>query len=151
MTKGDLWAGLILAGLGIFIIQQAIALDYFSEYGLGPGFLPLWLGIGILALASLLVAMRVFRGWETVENEGGSWAGTGRALATWSGLMVAIALLNVLGFIVSFVFLTLLLVLVMERRSLLTTMAVAVGGALGFYFVFAAILGVPLPRGPWGF
>ncbi|MBI2986822.1 MAG: tripartite tricarboxylate transporter TctB family protein [Deltaproteobacteria bacterium] len=151
MTKGDVWAGLILAGLAIFIIQQALVLDYFSEYGLGPGFLPLWLGIVIFTLSLALIGIRILGRPEAFENEGGTSAGTGRALATWGGLMLAIALLNVLGFITSFVLLTFLLVLVMDRRSPSTSMVVAVGGALGFYLVFSAILGVPLPQGPWGF
>jgi len=151
VTKGDVWAGLTLAGLGIFIIQQALVLDYFSEYGLGPGFLPLWLGIVIFTLSLTLIGIRLLGRPEALENKGGTSAGTGRALATWGGLMVAIALLSALGFVVSFALLTFLLVLVMERRSPLTSTAVAVGGALGFYLVFSAILGVPLPQGPWGF
>lgn len=150
MKKADVLAGLCLIGLGIFIIQQALQLDYINEYGPGPGFLPLWLGIGFLALASSLVVMTILRPMSPAVG-GGSWKKTTRALTTWGGLMAMTALLSRLGFILSFTLLTLFLVLVMDRRSPFTALAVGVGSAFGFYLIFAVALGLSLPPGPWGF
>ena len=150
MKKGDILAGLLLIGLGILIIQQALQLDYINEFGPGPGFLPLWLGIGFLALASSLIVMTILLPTSPAVGEG-SWKEVARALATWGGLMVMTALLSWLGFILSFTLLTLFLVLVMDRRPLGTALAVAVGSAFGFYLIFAVALGLPLPLGPWGF
>lgn len=150
MKRADVLAGLCLIGLGIFIIQQALQLDYINEYGPGPGFLPLWLGIGFLALTSPLVVMTILRPMSHAAEEE-SWEEMGRAAATWGGLMVATALLNRLGFILSFTLFTLFLVLVMDRRPLFTAVTVAVGSAFGFYLIFAVALGVSLPVGPWGF
>ena len=39
--KGDFWAGLALAALGIFIVTQAWGWSYMTEEGPGPGFFPL--------------------------------------------------------------------------------------------------------------
>lgn len=150
MKKGDVLAGLCLIGLGIFIIQQARQLDYVNEFGPGPGFLPLWLGIGFIVLAPSLIVMTVLRSMSLAVGER-SWKELARALATWGGLMVMTALLNWLGFILSFIFLSLFLVLVMDRRPLWTALAVAVGSAFGFYLIFTVALGVSLPVGPWGF
>ena len=150
MKKGDLFSGLLLIGLGIFIIQEALQLEYIADYGPGPGFLPLWLGIGFLALASPLVVITILRPMSPAI-EGGSWKGMGRALAAWGGLMVTTALLKSVGFILSFSILTFFLVLVMDRRPLFTAVAVAAGSAFGFYLIFAVALGIALPIGPLGF
>lgn len=69
MKRADVLAGLCLIGLGIFIIQQALQLDYINEYGPGPGFLPLWLGIGFLALTSPLVVMTILRPMSHAAEE----------------------------------------------------------------------------------
>ena len=148
MKNGDLLAGLALIGLGIFITHRALQLDYVNEYGPGPGFLPLWLGIGFLALAASLVVINLLRSASPGEE---SWSKIGRALAAWGGLIAATALFRTLGFILSFTLLTLFLVFVLDRRSLLAALTVAVGSAFGFYLLFSIALGVSLPVGPWGF
>lgn len=148
MKRADIIAGFLLIGLGIFIILEAAKLDYTSEYGPGPGFLPLWLGIGFLALASPLVVISIAR--RTEENKV-PWRGIQRAMASWAGLVVAIVLLKRVGFVLSFTLLSAFLVLVVDRRSLFTALTVAICSALGFYLIFAVALGVPLPKGPWGF
>ncbi len=47
--KGDLIAGAVLAAFGIYVIWVAVKLPYVSDVGPGPGFFPLWLGIGLIA------------------------------------------------------------------------------------------------------
>jgi putative tricarboxylic transport membrane protein len=150
MKKGDILAGLCLVGLGVFIIQQALQLDYINEFGPGPGFRPLWLGIGFLALSSSLVVMAILRPKSQVAEED-SWKEIRRAVATWGGLVAATALLSRLGFILSFALLTGFLVLAMSRRSPLAALTIAAGGALSFYLIFDVLLGLRLPLGPWGF
>ena len=49
--KGDFWAGLVLAGLGIFIVTQAWGWSYMTEEGPGPGFFPLWYGTVMVGLS----------------------------------------------------------------------------------------------------
>ena len=46
--KGDFWAGLVMAALGMFVVTQAYAWDYMTEDGPGAGFFPLWYGIAML-------------------------------------------------------------------------------------------------------
>lgn len=148
MQKADVIAGLVLIGLGVFIILEAVQLDYTSEYGPGPGFLPLWLGVGFLALSVRLVAVSMGR---PAGERGMSWRRTHRAIASWLGLVVAVALLSRLGFTLSFALLAVFLILVVDRRAPLTALTVAIGSAFGFYLIFAVALGLPLPKGPWGF
>jgi len=146
-NKGDLLAGPLIGGFGIFVLYEASRLPYGSEFGPGPGFLPLWLGLGITCFAIVLVA-NTFLARGALEQV--SWSAK-RPLAAWIALAVAIGLLSRLGFIVSFALLTLFLVLAMERRSALAALNVAASLALAFYLIFVFSLGVPLPLGPWGF
>ena len=148
MKRADIIAGLFLIALGIFIILEAAKLDYTSEYGPGPGFLPLWLGIGFLALASPLVVTSVARPSEEKKN---LWRGAQRAIISWAGLVVSVALLKSVGFVLSFTLLAVFLVWVVDRRSPFTALTMAVCSALGFYLIFTVALGLPLPKGPWGF
>jgi putative tricarboxylic transport membrane protein len=132
----------------MFVIFEAAQLDYSSEYGPGPGFLPLWLGIGFVVLASPLL---ISGGTRSDKDGKALWKGAQSALVAWCGLLVAIALLKSVGFVLSFVLFSAFLVGVVERRPPLTALAVAILSALAFYLIFSAALGLPLPTGPWGF
>jgi hypothetical protein len=74
-----------------------------------------------------------------------------RVFGAWAGLLASVALLKILGFFVSFALLSVFLVYIIDRRSLITAATVGVGGALGFYLVFHLALGLSFPQGPWGF
>lgn len=149
--KNDLVTALVISSFAVFVIYEASSLPYYSEYGPGPGFLPLWLGMGIFVLALSLVFANLLGFARIEEGVPQPWTAIGRALGGWVGLMVAIALLPWVGFGLSFAFLTTLLILVLEGRSPLTALGTAVSLSLGFYLIFALALGVPLPSGPWGF
>lgn len=149
--KNDLVTALVIGSFAVFVIYEASSLPYYSEYGPGPGFLPLWLGMGILVLALSLVFANLLGFARIEEGVPQPRTAIGRALGGWVGLMVAIALLPWVGFGLSFAFLTTLLILVLEGRSPLTALGTAVSLSLGFYLIFALALGVPLPSGPWGF
>ena len=103
MNKSDLWAGLVLFGLGVAVTRQALRLDYIDEYGPGPGFFPFWIGVALLALAAWLVVLSVFRRSGSRTDGQAAWAETARAIGIWAGFMTAIALLKTLGFFVTFV------------------------------------------------
>ncbi len=146
LRSGDLWSGLVLAGLGIYIIVAARQWEYTGADGPGPGFFPLWYGIVMVGLAVLLIATSL----RTVSAVRVNWRETGRAMAVWGAFALSIALLKVLGFLLSFGLLTLFVVFVMYRRPFLAALAIAAGTALGFYLVFPLALNVSLPVGVFG-
>ena len=55
MRIADLLSGIVVFLLGVALIFFSRQLSYMSEYGPGPGFLPLWLGIGLVGCALFVI------------------------------------------------------------------------------------------------
>jgi putative tricarboxylic transport membrane protein len=149
--KGNLISGACLAAFGIYVISVAAKLPYVSDVGPGPGFFPLWLGIGMVLLASWLILTSAGFASAKTSNEATSWKGSGRSLAGWLALIVTVALLGKLGFGLSFILLTVFLIVALDRRPLRLAVGIAVALTAAFYLIFVAALEVSLPKGPWGF
>ena len=147
--SGDLWSGVALAALGLYIIIQAGQWEYLGPEGPGPGFFPLWYGVAMLALSALLIVSNMRRAYA--RGNAIDWTKLGRAFSTWFALAVSVALFKPLGFVISFALLTYFIVAVMYRRPLKTAALVALASAGGFYLVFDRALSVPLPVGVLGF
>jgi len=149
-STGDLVSGALLAGLGVFIIVEARRWDYLTPDGPGPGFFPMWYGIAMVALALclLIVSLKARAG---AGGEAINWPEVGRALLSWAALTTCIALLKVLGFMVSLALLTLFIVCVMYRRPLTHGIAAGALTSASFYLLFPLALKVELPVGVLGF
>jgi len=148
-SSGDLWSGVALALLGVYIVAQAWRWDYMGPEGPGPGFFPLWYGVAILALSVLLVASHLRR--APPRGKPLDWRRIGRALGVWLALAVSVALFGALGFVVSLALLTYFIAAVMYRKPAWTAAAVAAATGAGFYLVFDLALGLGLPSGVLGF
>lgn len=151
LNKSELIAAALLFALGLSIIFQSLAWTYLTPDGPGPGFFPLWAGIGIAVLSAGVAFFHIYAVFNEQPVERTNWDGSARVLAGWAGLAVAIALLKPAGFVVSFFLLTLFLVFFVFRRRFITALAVGIGSCAGFWLVFEKLLDVQLPIGPWGF
>jgi putative tricarboxylic transport membrane protein len=149
--RGNLFAGAFLAAFGIYVISVASRLPYVSEVGPGPGFFPLWLGIGLVFFSSCLMIGSFMSSRRAARSEAQSWKAAGRALAGWFAMMVAIALLGKIGFGLSFVILTIFLIVALDRRPALLAVCVGIGLAVAFHLIFVVALDVSLPKALWGF
>jgi putative tricarboxylic transport membrane protein len=147
--RSNLISGVCLAAFGVYVAVASSRFSYVSEHGPGPGFMPLWLGIGLSALALTLVAIDLARPEPKRPSKAEPWP-VARALGGWLAVMGSIVVLPRLGFSLSLALLTIFLVMVLDRRSLWTALIVAFGLALSFYVVFVLALGVSLPSGPLG-
>lgn len=148
--NGDLVSGAVLAGLGAYVVLEARHWDYLAPEGPGPGFFPMWYGVALVVLSLLLVAGSVRRR-AGGDGEPVNWPEVRRALLAWAVLTASIALLKVLGFMVSFALLTFFVVSLMYRRPLAQGVAAGVLTAGGFYLIFPLALNVELPVGVFGF
>jgi len=147
IRKGDFWAGLFLAGLGAFIVEESMGWIYLGEEGPGAGFFPRWYGIAMVLLSLLMVAGAVFKGPPATRSRTVAWGEIRRAMGCWAALVVCIALLKVLGFLIAFSLLGWFLIAVMFRQPQKIALGVSVGGSLGFYLLFSFGLDLSLPGG----
>lgn len=150
-SHSNLISGACLAAFGIYVIAVASKLPYVSDVGPGPGFFPLWLGIGLVLFASCLMFASFSSSQNKPKSESQSWKATARALAGWFAMMVAIALFGKIGFGLSFVILTIFLLVVLDRRPVFLAVGVGIGLAVAFHLIFVVALDVSLPVASWGF
>jgi putative tricarboxylic transport membrane protein len=149
--RGDLIAAGVLAAFGGYIIWVAAKLPYVSDVGPGPGFFPLWLGIGLVLFAGALMAKSINAAQIETRANARSWKSSGRVLAGWFAVMIAIALLGRMGFALTFILLTIFLIVALDRRSVALAVVVGVGLAAAFHLLFVLALDVSLPKAVWGF
>jgi putative tricarboxylic transport membrane protein len=146
LQTAEIAASGVLVGLGVYIIMQATQWTYSGPEGPGPGFFPIWYGIGIIGLALLLIAQNLF---GNAEGEHPNWTGTVRSLAGWLALAITVALMQVIGFFLSLALLTFFICFVMYRRRVIVAVIASAAVAAGF-LIFPLALGVSLPTGIWG-
>jgi putative tricarboxylic transport membrane protein len=147
LRDGEAISGGVLAALGVYIFLHSRAWDYYTADGPGPGFFPTWYGVAMVVLSLALIVSRL----RKADGGGADWRTAWRALSTWLAFVLAVALMEPLGFLVAFALLTFFMVMVVFGRSMVTAAATAVLSALGFYLVFPVILSLQLPTGFLGF
>jgi putative tricarboxylic transport membrane protein len=150
-NKGNLVSAFCVAAFGVYVAVASARLPYVSEHGPGPGFMPLWLGIGLIVLALSLIVIDLLPRPNPERTHKSRTQPVARALAGWLAVMGSIMVLPRLGFTLSLALLAIFLVIVLDRRSVWTALSVGFGLGLSFYIVFVLVLGIPLPSGPWGF
>ncbi len=142
----DVLSGSALAGLGVFILVNALQWNYIGPDGPGPGFFPLWYGIAMIALSLYLVVKSAVKPDPDARSPL-DWRGVGRALSTWAAFALCVALMEPLGFPVSFGLLAFFMVSPVMGKSVLAALLTAVGLSTGFWALFSLALGINLPMG----
>ena len=145
--KSNLIAGGCLLAFGVSVITGAAKLSYTADVGPGPGFFPLWIGIGLVIFAAVLM-WASFAGAKQLTASGSP---SFRALTGWLALMVAIFLAGRIGFVLSYVLLTAFLISVLDRRPIWLAATVGIALSVTFHLLFVRALDVSLPAAPWGF
>lgn len=147
MKVADLVGGLVVLLLGIAIVFFSFQLPYQSEYGPGPGFLPLWLGI-VLIGSAVFVVLNILR--KQAKTEAFLKPGTKRGALMFVSIFVSFLLLPLLGFAVGLAFFSGVTMRMMGKHSWMACGLTAVGIAIGIHFVFGQWLHIPLPGGVVG-
>lgn len=140
--------GVVAVAFGVVSLFGASSLAMFGKKGIpGPGMFPTVTAVAVTVLGLTLVGISVLRRIRTGPGE--SLAGTKpevlRSLSVWIGLMICIALMDVIGFAASSALLIAYLVLVVERVRGIKAVAAIVGVPLAAYVLFGFVLGVDLP------
>jgi putative tricarboxylic transport membrane protein len=152
MKKADQRTGIVLLIFSGSVIEESWKMPQRGTFGPGMGFFPLWLGV-LLAILSILL---IVNAWQRAEDPTKKAIFPGRqALVTILVVLAAmaayIALLEVLGFLVTTMLLNTFLMRIVMRESWKMTVPVALIISIVLYLIFQVLLEVNLPENMYGF
>ncbi len=148
MDRAETASGLVFLAYGTWVLEESLKLPYLVDRVPGPGFLPLWVSLGMV-LAGLVLTAHGIRSGSRPSGERrwpgpAGWWRIGGAL----GLLTAsVLLLEGLGFIPITVLFVALVSLLLGTRSWKILASVPLVAAIVIYGVFGIWLKVPLPKG----
>lgn len=148
INKAEAAAGTLIAAVGVVLLIHASRLEFMVEEVPGPGFLPLWLGIGIAACGVILALKALRPALADVKRidwpQAPGWLQIGVMLG---GLGFALYVLEPLGFLVTASLFIAGLMISLGVRSWPKLIGVPILAAVVLHLVFVTWLGVPLPMG----
>jgi hypothetical protein len=135
-------------GLGAGITFFAGRLPYTAEYGLGPGFMPLWIGIVLMGCAFVTII-------QALKQPGGAQKKfmtprTRKVGFVFATLIVTFILVRILGLAVSLGLFTGFTMKTLGRHGWLLSAFVTLVTAAAVYVIFGYLLDIPLPKGIFG-
>jgi putative tricarboxylic transport membrane protein len=133
--------------VGIVAISQSLKIDLMAEFGPGPGFLPFWLGVGIILLGVTLLAQTLFRRREEETLPLPRRPAVRQMFLVMMGVFGFAFLVERVGFVICVGLLLLFLLVLVERRLWKQSLLIAGVGALLFWAIFELGLQLRLPPG----
>jgi len=136
---------------GAFIVAGALVfamsgdLPFGTLASPGAGMMPK-LVLGLLIAFGAILVMRAGESPPLAEIKWGDFRHAATVVAVTA---VATALYTAIGFVLSVSLLLFVLLYVIERRSLWSTLAVSIGVTVGCYLLFGTLLKSPLPPMPF--
>jgi len=133
--------------LGLATMANAWTLGLFGSMGPDSGLFPMICGVIITACGVLLIIKKSTR----VQNP--DWpapTGRRRILGVLGGLIGLTITLPYLGFAISSALTTFILLQTVERSRVIESLILTLVAVSVIVYVFDRLLGMSLPRGPWG-
>jgi hypothetical protein len=136
----------LLLGLGT-VLAAWRTLPYTGEFGPGPGFVPLWLGV-VLMVCAVPVILGDLRARPTGEK----WLRpeTRQCVKVLVLIVTVFLLLPVLGFPVGLALITGAGMRLMGKHAWVACVLTAIGTAICIHYLFGQWLSIPLPKGMIG-
>jgi putative tricarboxylic transport membrane protein len=150
MNKAETAAGAVFVALGAWMLRDAINMPYFVEGVPGPGFLPLWIGLGIIVSGVVLAGKGIWPRLATLNAESVTWpqaAGWWRVGLMLGAMALSLVMLDKLGFMLTTALFMAAVVFGLGVRSWWVLVSVPLVSAVALYVIFAVWLRVPLPKG----
>jgi xanthine/uracil permease len=145
ILRRDHLAGGVFIAAGLVILALSGDLPFGTLASPGAGMMPkLVLGL-MMAFGAILVA----RAGESPPLAEIEWNDFRHAATVVAVTAAATALYTRIGFVLSVSLLLVVLLYFIERRSLLSTLAVSIGVTVGCYLLFGTLLKSPLPPMPF--
>ncbi|MBM3220917.1 MAG: tripartite tricarboxylate transporter TctB family protein [Candidatus Rokubacteria bacterium] len=143
----DRVGGGALVLFAVYTLWEARKLPMGNVQNPGPAYAPTLLALLLLVFAVVIVALGA--GSSRIATVG--WSEWRHAVAIIAVCIFMALSLERLGYRITVVVALMLLIGLLERRSIVTTALFSVGFSAATFYLFATVLRVPLPRGPWGF
>lgn len=148
-----MWYANIVGGIAFFLLGVATIiiawrdLPYTSDFSPGPGFLPLWLGIG-LTISSIPVIITELR---NKERSGKLFRlETVKCVRVLLLIVAVFLLLPFLGFSIGLALITAGGMRLMGKHSWISCALIVVVKAICIHYLFGQWLSIPLPGGVFG-
>ena len=144
-APGEVVLALLFAILGILWIVAAARMPLWAGFVPQSGFMPLWYGITLTALAAAILANLFLN-----RVPGKAEEPIGKALIVIAALAAAVVGLDLIGFAPSIFLLLLVLFAAVERLPIVRSLVVATTVTAVLFLIFRTWLRVALPVGPLG-
>ena len=142
----DRISGAVFVAIALLVAWENRAYPFGTLSAPGPGYLPLVLALALGAFGLVIV----LRGHASPLLDTIDWTEGRRAIVLLIACGMAAFALEHAGYRLTMIALLVFMLGVVERKRPLPTLLVALGFAFISYFIFATLLKVQLPRGPWG-
>jgi len=145
-----MWYANILAGLAMFLLGVGTAvlswttLPYSGEFGPGPGFLPLWLGVG-LAASSVPVILNDLRNRSRSEKL--FRPETINCVKILILVVIVFLAVPITGFSIGLALITAGGMRIIGQRSWRSCLLTVVATAICIHYLFGQLLTIPIPGG----
>ena len=148
--RADQLSALVWIAIGTVVLLQSRELDYLAEYGPGPGFLPFWLGAGVIALGIALLAKATLRSEKSETTKLPTRHAAIQLILVCTGIFGLALLANTIGLIVYIGVLFFCLLFFVERRGWKFALVMAIASPLALWLIFELGLDLRLPAGLLG-
>ena len=145
IAPGELVLALFFALLGGVWVVAALRMPLWQGFVPQSGFMPLWYGALLVALAAAIIASLYLGKVPTQKEEP-----IGKPLVVIAAVAATIVGFNVVGFAASIFLLLTVLFTAVERLPLARSLIVATLATAVLFSIFRLWLRVPLPVGPLG-
>ena len=148
MKRAEQILGTVLLLFAVYIGWESSLIESGAEFGMGPGFMPFWLSVGLGITSAVLLVRAVtlpphlFN--PTFSPDRAGWM---RVILVLVGYLAAIVLMKPLGMPIAMAILVAAAMPVFGSRNWKAIALTALLTLFGVYLVFGRWLGVPLPMG----
>jgi putative tricarboxylic transport membrane protein len=146
----DVIAGSIFVAVGVFVLFQSLKLSFYIDEVPGPGFFPTVLAVALMICGGLLILMALTGSAKGEEFELPTRGQAQRSLGLWLAILATCILVGVIGFLAAMFLLVAVILLGIEGRRSVGTIAAIILTPMLAYLLFGVLLRVPLPSGPFG-
>lgn len=148
MKSIGLYVSLLFLIVGGIVFIQSLSLDYYSEFGPGPGLLPMWISGLMIILSIINIISSLKKDAIKLSDVMPKGEGLINVLLTAGSLLLFIIIVPFAGFcIASFLMLS---IVFLRGYKWYIGMGLSAGITLLLFWVFGSILNVPLPVNSFG-